>query len=209
MQPFTTHTGRAVPLRRSNVDTDQIIPAEFCKRLTRTGLGDGLFARWRADGDFVLNRPEHAGASVLLADSNFGTGSSREHAVWALRDWGFAVVISSRFGDIFNRNALRNALLTVALPDGVVEALMRRCETDPHSEISVDLDRCEVTAGTDVWSFEIDERARWLLRNGLDDIEVTLRDQTDIEAYERTRSHWLPSTRRAGGATFADQAGHQ
>ncbi|MEU8287638.1 3-isopropylmalate dehydratase small subunit [Micromonospora sp. NPDC048905] len=196
MTPFTSHTGRAVPLRRSNVDTDQIIPAEFCKRITRDGLAEGLFARWRADPDFILNRHEYVAGTILVADTNFGTGSSREHAVWALRDWGFVAVISSRFGDIFTRNALRNGLLPVVLPADTVELLLNRSEADPGFHIGIDLDDCEVTAGAATWSFTVDERARWLLRNGLDDIEVTLQSDADIAVYERARSHWLPQIPR-------------
>lgn len=204
MEPFTSHTGRTVPLRRSNVDTDQIIPAEFCKRISRDGLSEGLFARWRADPDFVLNRQEYAAGTVLLADTNFGTGSSREHAVWALRDWGFVVVIASRFGDIFARNALRNGLLTVVLPDETVESLMRRSEADPSFEVNVDLESCEVTVDTDAWSFSVDERARWLLRNGFDAIEITLHNETDILVYEQARPYWLPQIAR-GSASLASE----
>ncbi|MGX4657968.1 3-isopropylmalate dehydratase small subunit [Micromonospora sp. SCSIO 07396] len=203
MEPFSTHTGRAMVLRRSNVDTDQIIPAEFGKRISRHGLSDALFARWRKDPAFVLNSAERRGATVLIADPNFGTGSSREQAVWALRDWGFVVVLSTRFGDIFHRNALRNGLLAITLPDDAVASLMDRAEADPAFEISVDLTSCELTAGADRWSFGIDERARWLLLNGLDTIEVTLRDAADIADYERGRPSWLPTTRRSGGPTQA------
>ncbi|MEU4776737.1 3-isopropylmalate dehydratase small subunit [Micromonospora sp. NPDC023633] len=201
MEPFSTHTGRAVVLRRSNVDTDQIIPAEFGKRISRHGLKDALFARWRKDPAFILNSKEHEGATVLIADTNFGTGSSREQAVWALRDWGFVVVVSTRFGDIFHRNALRNGLLAVVLPDEAVASLMDRAEADPAFEISVDLTTCEVTAGQDRWSFSIDDRARWLLLNGLDTIEVTLRNAADIADYERGRPSWLPEIRRGGRPT--------
>lgn len=203
MEPFSTHTGRAVVLRRSNVDTDQIIPAEFGKRISRHGLTDALFARWRKDPDFILNRSDSEGATVLIADTNFGTGSSREQAVWALQDWGFSVVVSTRFGDIFHRNALRNGLLAVVLPDDAVTSLMARAEADPAFEVSVDLRTCEVTAGQDRWSFSIDERARWLLLNGLDTIEVTLRDAADIADYERRRPSWLPRIPRGSGSSPA------
>ncbi|MGW1540142.1 3-isopropylmalate dehydratase small subunit [Streptomyces sp. NPDC002309] len=207
MKPFTSHTGRTVPMRRGDVDTDQIIPAAFCKRITRDGLAEGLFAGWRTDPGFVLNRPAYRAGTVLLAEANFGTGSSREHAVWALRDWGFTVVVASRFGDIFTRNALRNGLLTVVLPDDAVESLMRRSEADPAFELTVDLDSREVTTGPDVWSFDIDERARRLLLSGLDDIEVTLRHTADIADYEQARPHWLPRIPRGAGHSRTSEGG--
>ncbi|CAL9354205.1 3-isopropylmalate dehydratase small subunit [Streptomyces sp. enrichment culture] len=206
MEPFLTHTGRAMVLRRSNVDTDQIIPAEFGKRISRHGLSDALFARWRKDPDFVFNAKEREGATVLIADTNFGTGSSREQAVWALLDWGLKVVVATRFGDIFHRNALRNGLLAVVLPDDAVASLMARAEADPTFEISVDLTACEVTAGQDRWPFTIDERARWLLLNGLDTIEVTLRHAADIADYERNRPSWMPAIPR-GSAPARAEAG--
>jgi 3-isopropylmalate/(R)-2-methylmalate dehydratase small subunit len=188
VDPLTTHTGRAVALRRGSVDTDQIIPSEFCKRVTKTGFSDGLFARWRQQADFVLNQPAGLAATVLLAGPDFGTGSSREHAVWALRDWGFAAVISARFGDIFARNALKNGLLAVCLADEVVSGLMDWADADPGFEITVDLTRKQVSAVGLRWDFEIDERARWLLVNGYDDIEVTLQRGADIARYEQARA---------------------
>ncbi|MFJ4624510.1 3-isopropylmalate dehydratase small subunit [Streptomyces sp. NPDC088812] len=195
MRPLVRHTGRTVPLRRGNVDTDQIMPAEFCKRVTKSGFEDAVFHRWRAEPGFVLERPERAGASVLLAGPDFGTGSSREHAVWGLRDWGFAVVLSSRFGDIFRRNALKNRLLAVVLPETAVETLMTASERDPSLEVTVDVAAGTVVGGGDSWPFELDERTRWLLLNGYDDIAVTLRDADAITAYETSRPHWLPSIR--------------
>lgn len=195
MQPLIAHAGRAVALRRRAVDTDQIIPSEFCKRVTKTGYADGLFARWRAEPDFVLDRPERAGASVLLADPDFGTGSSREHAVWALRDAGFAAVISARFGDIFRRNALKNGLLAVSLPESTVAELMDLVDADPTLVVTVDLAGRQVRAAGFRAGFDVDERARWLLLNGLDDIEVTVRQANDIAAYERRRAAWLPEIR--------------
>ena len=191
MQPLTRHVGRAIALRRSNVDTDQIVPAEYCKRVTKSGFEDALFARWRAEPGFVLNRSEAAGCTVLLAGPNFGTGSSREHAVWALRDWGFRAVIADGFGDIFSRNALRNGLLAVSLPDAVVAGLMSTADGD-GLRVCVDLERTTVSAGADEWDFDIDEKARRLLLDGLDDIEVTLGHEDAITAHERHRSYWLP-----------------
>ncbi|MBM0274442.1 3-isopropylmalate dehydratase small subunit [Micromonospora tarensis] len=201
MQVFTTHTGRAAPLGRSDVDTDQIIPAEFCKRLTKTGYADTLFANWREDPEFVLNDPARAGASVLVAGHNFGTGSSREHAVWALRDWGFRAVIATSFGDIFLRNAFKNGLLAVALSPDVVERLAGCAERDPAFEIEIDLDRRDVRADGGTWTFEVDRRARWLLLNGLDDIGVTLGSAQAIGEYEGRRHSWLPALRRGELAT--------
>jgi 3-isopropylmalate/(R)-2-methylmalate dehydratase small subunit len=173
MEKFTVHTGRAVPLRRSDVDTDQIIPAVWLKQVSRTGFGNGLFAAWRAnDPSFVLNRPEYEGASILVAGPDFGTGSSREHAVWALQDHGFRVVLSPRFGDIFRGNSLKAGLLTVVLPDDVVERLWERSEVP----------------------FELDDFTRWRLLNGLDDIGLTLTHTDDIDAYEARRPAYLPTT---------------
>ncbi|TDQ00489.1 3-isopropylmalate dehydratase small subunit [Labedaea rhizosphaerae] len=189
---LTAHTGRVVPLRRSDVDTDQIIPAEFCKELTKTGYAKGLFAHWRARGGFVLDDPARAGASILVAGRNFGTGSSREHAVWALRDWGFAAVVAVDYGDIFLRNALKNGLLAVALDEGSVAELADRAEADPAFELTVDLEGREVRAPGFRRSFRIDDRARWLLLNGLDDIAVTLGRDDRIRAYEQARPDWLP-----------------
>jgi 3-isopropylmalate/(R)-2-methylmalate dehydratase small subunit len=194
MERFTVHTGRAVPLRRSNVDTDQIIPADYLKRVTRTGFADGLFAAWRRDPGFVLNRGEYAGASVLLAGPDFGTGSSREHAVWALQDYGFRAVVSPRFADIFRSNALKGGLLPVQLPAPTVEDLMRMVESDPSTEVTVDLVARQVRAAGITANFPLDDYTRWRLMEGLDDIGLTLRHQTEISAYEVRRPGWLPRT---------------
>jgi 3-isopropylmalate/(R)-2-methylmalate dehydratase small subunit len=194
MDAFTTHTGRAVPLRRSNVDTDQIIPAVWLKQVSRTGFEEGLFGAWREDPDFVLNRPEYAGASVLVAGPDFGTGSSREHAVWALQQYGFRAVVSARFGDIFRNNATKMGLLPIELPEARVERLQDRIEADPATEFTIDLAGRELRAGDDVLSFEIDDYTRWRLLEGLDDIGLTLRHADDITAYEKNRRPWLPAT---------------
>lgn len=204
MQPLTTHTGRAVPLRRDDVDTDQIVPAEFCKRVTRTGYQDALFARWRADPGFVIDQPQYAGASVLLGGKNFGIGSSREHAVWALRDSGIAVVVATGFGDIFRRNATNNGLLPVDLPRSVIESLMSLVERAPSVEITVDLLACEVRFAGQVEPFRIDSRARSRLLSGLDSVEATLQHSERIAEYERQRHSWLPvvpSFARASGVS--------
>ncbi|MEU3826374.1 3-isopropylmalate dehydratase small subunit [Streptomyces sp. SID486] len=194
MEAFTTHTGRAVPLRRSNVDTDQIIPAHWLKKVTRDGFEDGLFEAWRKDGSFVLNRPERQGATVLVAGPDFGTGSSREHAVWALQNYGFKAVISSRFADIFRGNSLKNGLLTVVLEQKIVDALWELTEADPTAEVTVDLEAREVRAGDLTAPFELDENSRWRLLNGLDDISITLRNEPDIAAYEGKRPAHKPRT---------------
>lgn len=194
MEAFTAHTGRAVPLRRSNVDTDQIIPAHWLKKVTRDGFEDGLFEAWRKDESFVLNRPERKGASVLVAGPDFGTGSSREHAVWALQNFGFRTVISSRFADIFRGNSLKNGLLTVVLDQQVVDTLWELTEADPKAEITVDLEAREVRAEGITVAFELDENARWRLLNGLDDISLTLQNEPDIAAYEATRPAHKPRT---------------
>jgi 3-isopropylmalate/(R)-2-methylmalate dehydratase small subunit len=194
MEAFTTHTGRAVPLRRSNVDTDQIIPAHWLKKVTRDGFEDGLFEAWRKDPDFVLNRPEHKGATVLVAGPDFGTGSSREHAVWALQNYGFKAVISSRFADIFRGNSLKNGLLTVVLPQETVDRLWKLIETDPSAEVTVDLVERQVRAEGITADFDLDENARWRLLEGLDDISLTLREEADIAAYEARRPAFKPST---------------
>ncbi|MFI2644962.1 3-isopropylmalate dehydratase small subunit [Streptomyces sp. NPDC018610] len=194
MEAFTTHTGRAVPLRRSNVDTDQIIPAHWLKKVTRDGFEDGLFEAWRKDPEFVLNRPERQGATVLVAGPDFGTGSSREHAVWALQNYGFKTVISARFADIFRGNSLKNGLLTVVLDQKVVEALQELTESDPTAEITVDLVAREVRAEGITASFELDENSRWRLLNGLDDISITLQNEEDIAAYEAKRPSFKPRT---------------
>jgi 3-isopropylmalate/(R)-2-methylmalate dehydratase small subunit len=194
MQGFSSHTGRAVPLRRSDVDTDQIIPSDWLKRVERTGFGAGLFSQWREDPSFVLEQPQHAGASILLAGENFGTGSSREHAVWALQDYGFRAVISPRFADIFRSNALKGGLVPVQLPADVVAHLMDRVERDPSQELTVDLDRRELRAADVVAAFPLDDFTRWRLMEGLDDIGLTLRNERDIAAYEQQRRRHLPLT---------------
>ncbi|MCP9209495.1 3-isopropylmalate dehydratase small subunit [Streptomyces cucumeris] len=194
MEAFTTHTGRAVPLRRSNVDTDQIIPAHWLKKVTRDGFEDGLFEAWRKDPEFVLNRPEHKGGTVLVAGPDFGTGSSREHAVWALQNYGFKAVISSRFADIFRGNSLKNGLLTVVLPQETVDRLWELVESDPAAEVTVDLVDRQVRAEGITAEFELDENARWRLLEGLDDISLTLREEADIAAYEVGRPSFKPRT---------------
>ncbi|RLU96694.1 3-isopropylmalate dehydratase small subunit [Streptomyces griseocarneus] len=194
MEAFTTHTGRAVPLRRGNVDTDQIIPAHWLKKVTRDGFEDGLFEAWRKDPEFVLNRPERQGATVLVAGPDFGTGSSREHAVWALQNYGFKAVVSSRFADIFRGNSLKNGLLTVVLPQETVDALWRLTEADPAAEVTVDLVARQVRAGGITADFDLDENARWRLLEGLDDIGLTLRHEADIDAFEARRPPYKPST---------------
>lgn len=194
MQSFNTHTGTGLPLRRGNVDTDQIIPAEYLKRITRTGFEDGLFAAWRKDASFVLNRPEYAGVSVLVAGPDFGTGSSREHAVWALLDYGFKVVISARFGDIFRGNSGKAGLLAAVVDQKVVEELWSRIEEDPATEITIDLKnkviRCDVFEA----DFEIDDYTRWRLLEGLDDIGITLGREDLIADFEARRPSFKPST---------------
>ena len=192
MDAFTTHTGTAVALRRSDVDTDQIIPSDWLKRVERTGFGAGLFSEWRQDPDFVLHR--HPEATVLLAGENFGTGSSREHAVWALQYHGFRAVVSARFADIFRSNALKGGLLPVQLPAPVVERLMGLVEAEPATAVTVDLVAREVRAGGQVAAFELDDFTRWRLLEGLDDIGLTLRHEPDITAYEGRRPAFLPRT---------------
>ncbi|OEJ33900.1 3-isopropylmalate dehydratase small subunit [Streptomyces subrutilus] len=197
MEAFTTHTGRAVPLRRSNVDTDQIIPAHWLKKITRDGFEDGLFEAWRKDPEFVTNRPERAGATVLVAGPDFGTGSSREHAVWALQNFGFKTVISSRFADIFRGNSLKNGLLTVVLPQETVERLWELTEADPTAEVTVDLVDRQVRAKGVEADFELDDNARWRLLEGLDDISLTLQNEADIATYESARPAFKPRTIQA------------
>ena len=198
MEPFTTHTGRAAPLRRSSVDTDHIIPSEYLKRVSRAGFGEGLFAAWRADPGFVLNRPECQGATILVAGPDFGIGSSRQHAVWALADHGFRAVISARFGDIFYNNSIQEGLLPVVLPAGDVTSLQDAVEADPELQITVDLAGREVRAGGTVEqplltvALQIDDYTRWRLMEGLDDISLTLRHADDIARYEQGRPAWLP-----------------
>jgi 3-isopropylmalate/(R)-2-methylmalate dehydratase small subunit len=196
MEPFTTHTGRAMPLRRSNVDTDQIIPAEYLKRVSRAGFAEGLFAAWREDPSFVLNQPAYAGATILLAGTDFGIGSSREHAVWALTDYGFRAVIAARFGDIFRTNATKAGLLPVVLPEATVTALQDGVEADPATAITVDLDALRVLAEAVgvAAPFEIDGYTRWRLMEGLDDIGLTLRHVDTITAFEQSRPTFLPVT---------------
>jgi 3-isopropylmalate/(R)-2-methylmalate dehydratase small subunit len=194
MEAFTTHTGRAVPLRRSNVDTDQIIPAVWLKQVSRTGFEKGLFSAWRQDPAFVLNNPVYQGASVLITGPDFGTGSSREHAVWALQQYGFRAVIAPRFGDIFRNNSTKMGLLPVILPAETVERLQDAVEADPTIEITVDLGEREVRAGGLTAPFEIDDYTRWRLLEGLDDIGLTLRHEQDITTFEGERAGWLPVT---------------
>ena len=194
MDKFTTHDGTVMPLRRSDVDTDQIIPAVYLKRVTRTGFEDGLFRAWRDDPSFVLNNPAYTGATILVAGPNFGTGSSRQHAVWALRDWGFKVVIAARFGDIFRGNALKEGLLPVQLDLKAVEALWDMAESEPQKQITVDLGAREVRVDDAVWTFPIDDFSRWRLLEGLDDIGLTLRHEETITSYEKTRPGFKPVT---------------
>jgi 3-isopropylmalate/(R)-2-methylmalate dehydratase small subunit len=194
MDAFTVHTGSALPLRRSNVDTDQIIPAVYLKRVTRTGFEDGLFNAWRTnEPDFVLNQPRYRDASILVAGPDFGTGSSREHAVWALLDYGFKVVISPRFADIFRGNSLKAGLLTVELPEKIVQRLWDDIEAADALQVTVDLVERQVRWEGEVHSFELDEYTRWRLMEGLDDIGLTLRHTDAVEQYETTRKPWLPS----------------
>jgi 3-isopropylmalate/(R)-2-methylmalate dehydratase small subunit len=202
MDAFTAHTGTAAPLRRTNVDTDQIIPAEYLKRITRTGFEDGLFVAWRTnEPDFVLNKPEYADASILVAGPDFGTGSSREHAVWALLDGGFRVVISSRFADIFKNNSTKAGLLTVLLPQPDVERLWAAVEADPTTPVTVDLQAKRVSyAGPDGETgvpFEIDDYTRWRLLEGLDDVGLTERHLDEVERFEASRPSWLPRAQPA------------
>jgi 3-isopropylmalate/(R)-2-methylmalate dehydratase small subunit len=194
MENFTRHTGTVLPLRRSNVDTDQIIPAVYLKRVTRTGFEDGLFGAWRNDPDFVLNNSEYDGATVLVAGPDFGTGSSREHAVWALTDYGFRVVVSSRFADIFRGNSGKAGLLSVRVEQDVVERLWTLTETDPTTQVTVDLEAREIRAGDLTAPFQIDDYTRWRLLEGLDDIGITLGHEQDIVAYESSRPAWNPAT---------------
>lgn len=194
MEKFTTLTSTAVPLKRSNVDTDQIIPAEYLKRVTKSGFEDGLFAAWRRDDTFVLNSPAYAAGSVLVAGPDFGTGSSREHAVWALMNYGFRVVISSRFADIFRGNGGKQGLLTAICSQDDVELLWKHLENNPGASVTVDLQSRTVTAGDIVAAFEIDDYTRWRLLEGLDDISLSLRHEGDITSYETTRPAWKPVT---------------
>jgi 3-isopropylmalate/(R)-2-methylmalate dehydratase small subunit len=194
MDAFTRHTGTGLPLRRSNVDTDQIIPAVYLKRVTRTGFEDGLFAAWRKDPEFVINKAEYAGATVLVAGPDFGTGSSREHAVWALMDYGFKVVLSSRFADIFRGNSGKAGLLAAQVTQEVVEQLWKLIETDPTTQIVVDLTERTIQAGALTAPFQIDDYTRWRLLEGLDDIGITLSHEENVAEYEAARPSWKPST---------------
>jgi 3-isopropylmalate/(R)-2-methylmalate dehydratase small subunit len=195
MDKFSVHVGTAVPLRRSNVDTDQIIPAVYLKRVTRTGFEDGLFNAWRTnEPDFVLNQPRFDGATVLVAGPDFGTGSSREHAVWALWDYGFRVVISPRFADIFRGNSLKAGLLTITLPEKIVQRLWDDIEDDPRTEVTVDLPERQVRWAGEVHDFDLDDYSRWRLLEGLDDIGLTLKHTEDIAQYETARKLWLPTS---------------
>jgi 3-isopropylmalate/(R)-2-methylmalate dehydratase small subunit len=194
MEKFVKHTGLAAPLRRSNVDTDQIVPAEYLKRVSRSGFGDGCFAAWRKDPDFVLNQASYQGASVLVAGSDFGTGSSREHAVWALMDYGFKVVISSRFADIFRGNSGKGGLLTAEVDQDFVEALWEKIEANPGTQITVDLEERTITCDDLVTSFQIDDYVRWRLIEGLDDIGLTMKHLDEIQVFEDARPSYKPTT---------------
>jgi len=194
MEKFTTHTGIGVPLRRSNVDTDQIIPAVYLKRVTRTGFEDALFAAWRGDESFILNQPAYKQGSVLVAGPDFGTGSSREHAVWALKDYGFKVVIASRFADIFRGNSGKQGLVAAIVEQSDIELLWKALEAEPGKELTVSLEDRTVQAGDITVPFEIDDYVRWRLMEGLDDIGLTLQHEADITAFEATREAWRPKT---------------
>ena len=194
MEKFIKHTGTGVPLRRSNVDTDQIIPAVYLKRVTRSGFEDGLFAAWRSDPDFVLNQEAFKKGTVLVAGADFGTGSSREHAVWALQNYGFKVVISSRFADIFRGNSLKGGLLTIIVSQEDVEALWSAIESAPDTAITVDLETRTVSYNSMVLEFAIDDYTRWRLIEGLDDIGLTLKQTDSIDEFEKTRADYKPKT---------------
>ena len=194
MEKFTSHSGTGIPLRRSNVDTDQIIPAVYLKRVTRSGFEDGLFAAWRSDPEFVLNQPQYKSATVLVAGVDFGTGSSREHAVWALQNYGFKVVISSRFADIFRGNSLKGGLLTVILPQSEIEKLWVAIENNPAMTIAVDLESKTVAYENERISFDLDDYTRWRLMEGLDDIGLTMRNLGDVEKFEEKRANFKPKT---------------
>ena len=194
MDKFVTHTGIGVPLRRANVDTDQIIPAEYLKRVTRDGFEDGLFSAWRKDETFILNNPRYAAGSVLVAGPDFGTGSSREHAVWALMNYGFMAVLSSRFADIFRGNSGKAGLLTAVVAQDDIELIWKYLENEPGAQVTVDLTARTVTAGEIVAPFEVDDYIRWRLLEGLDDIGLTLRHESDITAFEQDRPSDKPVT---------------
>jgi 3-isopropylmalate/(R)-2-methylmalate dehydratase small subunit len=194
MDKFLAHTGSALPLRRSNVDTDQIIPAEYLKRITRHGFEDALFKAWREDPNFVLNKPEYKDATILVAGPEFGTGSSREHAVWALMDYGFKVVLSSRYADIFRGNSGKAGLVTAEVSQDVIEKIWALIEKDATTQITVDLDKRQVKAGDLVADFQIDDYVRWRLMEGLDDIGLTLRHESKITEFEKSRPSYKPQT---------------
>lgn len=194
MEKFITHTGVGVPLRRSNVDTDQIIPAVFLKRVTRTGFDDALFYAWRKDPHFVLNQSQYKGGSILVAGPDFGTGSSREHAVWALKDYGFRTVLAPRFADIFRGNAGKQGLVAGVVAQEDIEQLWKILETEPGTEVTVDLENRQVMAGGLTCPFQIDDYTRWMVMEGLDDIGLTLRDEALITAFEERRPSWKPRT---------------
>jgi 3-isopropylmalate/(R)-2-methylmalate dehydratase small subunit len=199
MEKVTQFTGTGMPLKISNVDTDQIIPAVFLKRITKTGFEDGLFANWRQNPDFVLNNPSYQGAEVLVAGSDFGTGSSREHAVWALRDYGFKAVFSSKFADIFLGNSGKQGLIAGVITDADTETLWEQIEANPAAKITVDLPSQEIRLNEVVIRFEIDEYTKWRLTEGLDDIGITLQSEDAIAAYEANRESWKPKTLPAKG----------
>lgn len=194
MEKITTHTGIGVPLRQSDIDTDQIIPAVYLKRITRTGFDDALFARWRKDPEFVLNQEPFSHGSVLVAGPDFGTGSSREHAVWALKDYGFRAVLSSRFGDIFRGNSGKQGLVAAQVDQGDIELIWKELDNHPGTTVTVDLESRTVSCGSIVAPFEIDDYTRWRLMEGLDDIGLTLQQESEITAYEQTRPSWKPKT---------------
>ncbi|MBM3690732.1 MAG: 3-isopropylmalate dehydratase small subunit [Actinobacteria bacterium] len=194
MEAFITHTGMGAPLRRSNVDTDQIIPAEYLKRITRHGYEDALFKAWRYDDSFVLNHPIYKNATVLVAGAEFGTGSSREHAVWALMDYGFKAVISPRFADIFRGNSGKGGLLTAQVSHEVTEKLWAYLENQPGAQITIDLPSQQITAGEITASFEIDPYVKWRLLEGLDDIGITMQQLSKISEFELNRAEWRPTT---------------
>lgn len=194
MDKFVTHTGTVLPLRRTNVDTDQIIPAVYLKRVTKSGFEDGLFSAWRNDPEFVMNKPEHQGSTILVAGADFGTGSSREHAVWALQNYGFKAVLSSRFADIFRGNSQKAGLLTVIIPQEKIEEIWDAVETNPALEVTVDLESKNVRFGDEVIGFEIDDYTRWRLMEGLDDIGLTLNNIADVDAFEAKRPSFKPQT---------------
>lgn len=194
MEKFNTLTAVAAPLKRSNVDTDQIIPAVFLKRVTKTGFEDALFYHWRQDPDFVLNQPVYGNAQILVAGPDFGTGSSREHAVWSLRDYGFKVVISARFADIFRGNSSKQGLLAAQVEEADVERIWKILEAEPGAEVTVNLEESTVSAGNITVPFQVDDYARWRLLEGLDDISLTLRDEQAITDFESKRPSWMPKT---------------